>query len=39
MMVLGWPYSVIVALESGRSSWPAPLDAVRLTPGDNTAKM
>ena len=31
-MVPGWPYSVVVALESGRSSWTAQLDAVRLTP-------
>ncbi|MFF1612320.1 transposase [Amycolatopsis sp. NPDC058278] len=39
MMVPGWPYSVVVALESGRSSWTAPLDAVRLTPGDNAANV
>ena len=39
MMVPGWPYSVIVALESGRGSWTAPLDAVRLTPGDNAANV
>ena len=32
-MIPGWPYSVIVALEPGRSSWTAPLDAVRLQPG------
>ena len=37
MMVPGWPYSVIVALETGRSSWTAPLDAVRLAPGDDAA--
>ncbi|MFC5289844.1 hypothetical protein ACFPM7_22550 [Actinokineospora guangxiensis] len=35
----GWPYSVIVALEVGRGSWTAPLDAVRLAPGDNTANV
>ena len=29
----GWPYSVVAVLESGRSSWTAPLDAVRLVPG------
>jgi hypothetical protein len=29
----GWPYSIVAALESGRSSWTAPLDAVRLVPG------
>ncbi|MEG8184704.1 transposase, partial [Nocardia terpenica] len=32
-MIPGWPYSVIVALETGRSSWTAPLDAQRLAPG------
>jgi len=26
----GWPYSFVVALETDRSSWIAPLDAVRL---------
>ncbi|WP_330186466.1 NF041680 family putative transposase [Dactylosporangium sp. AC04546] len=31
--VPGWPYSFVVALETGRSSWTAPLDAVRLVPG------
>jgi hypothetical protein len=30
-----WPYSMVVALESGASSWTAPLDAVRLGPGDD----
>ncbi|WP_306991991.1 NF041680 family putative transposase [Amycolatopsis thermophila] len=39
MMVPGWPYSVVVALESGRGSWTAPLDAVRLAPGDNAASV
>jgi hypothetical protein len=29
IMVPGWPYSVVVALEPGRGSWTAPLDAVR----------
>ena len=33
--VPGWPYSVICALETGRSSWTAPLDALRLAPGDD----
>ncbi len=28
-MIPGWPYSVICALEPGRSSWTAPLDARR----------
>jgi hypothetical protein len=27
IMIPGWPYSVVVALETGRSSWTAPLDA------------
>jgi hypothetical protein len=35
--VPGWPYSVVVALEPGRSSWTAPLDAQRLAPGDDAA--
>ncbi|MEV4826705.1 NF041680 family putative transposase, partial [Micromonospora sp. NPDC049274] len=35
--VPGWPYSVVVALETGRHSWTAPLDARRLTPGDDAA--
>jgi DDE superfamily endonuclease len=34
-MIPGWPYSVIAALESGRTSWTAVLDAVRLGPGDD----
>jgi DDE superfamily endonuclease len=34
-MIPGWPYSVIAALESGRTSWTAALDAVRLGPGDD----
>ncbi|MEV0681810.1 transposase [Actinosynnema sp. NPDC050436] len=37
MMVPSWPCSVVVALEAGRGSWTAPLDAVRLTPGDDAA--
>jgi len=35
--VPGWPYSIICAIEPGRSSWTAPLDALRLVPGDDTA--
>jgi hypothetical protein len=35
--VPGWPYSVICALEAGRSSWTAPLDVLRLAPGDDAA--
>ncbi|QDN55332.1 transposase [Streptomyces sp. S1D4-14] len=37
LMIPGWPVSWIVALETGRSSWTAPLDAVRLRPGDDLA--
>jgi hypothetical protein len=33
--VPGWPYSWVVALERGRTSWSLPLDAVRLRPGDD----
>ncbi len=31
-MIPGWPYSVVAGLETGRSSWTALLDAVRLGP-------
>ena len=34
-MIPGWPYSVVAALETGRSSWTAVLDAVRLGPTDD----
>ncbi|MGW2113144.1 hypothetical protein [Streptomyces sp. NPDC001948] len=36
-MVPGRPYSVVAALETGRTSWTAVLDAVRLEPGADTA--
>jgi DDE superfamily endonuclease len=36
-MIPGWPYSVIAALEPGRASWTAVLDAVRLGPDDDEA--
>jgi hypothetical protein len=32
----GWPYSFVAALETGRTSWPAVLDAIRLGPSDDT---
>jgi hypothetical protein len=35
----GWPYSVVAVLESGRSSWTAPLDAVRLVPGEDATEV
>lgn len=31
-MIPGWPYSVVAALETGRTSWTAVLDAIRLPP-------
>jgi len=34
-MIPGWPYSVVAALETGRTSWTALLDAVRLGPGQD----
>jgi hypothetical protein len=34
-MIPGWPYSIVAALEPGRTSWCALLDAVRLGPGDD----
>jgi hypothetical protein len=37
IMVPGWPYSVVCALETGRHSWTAPLDAQRLAPGQDAA--
>ncbi|WP_443041531.1 NF041680 family putative transposase [Streptomyces sp. B21-083] len=36
-MVPGWPYSIVAALETGRTSWTAVLDAVRLEPGADVA--
>jgi hypothetical protein len=33
-MIPAWPYSVVAALEPGRTSWTAVLDAVRLGPDD-----
>src|SRR5216684_133271 len=36
-MIPGWPYSVVAALETGRSSWTAVLDAIRLGPDDDEA--
>ncbi|GAA3060729.1 hypothetical protein GCM10010464_26480 [Pseudonocardia yunnanensis] len=31
-LITGWPYSFVAALEPGRTSWTALLDAVRLGP-------
>jgi hypothetical protein len=36
-MIPGWPYSVVAALETGRTSWTALLDALRLLPGADVA--
>ncbi|CAK7279829.1 hypothetical protein SGPA1_10607 [Streptomyces misionensis JCM 4497] len=36
-MVPGWHYSVVAALKTGRTSWTAVLDAVRLDPGADVA--
>ncbi|WP_018506085.1 NF041680 family putative transposase [Parafrankia discariae] len=34
-LIPGWPYSFVAALEPGRTSWTAVLDAVRLGPDDD----
>lgn len=36
-MIPGWPYSFVAALETGRTSLTAILDAVRLGPGEDVA--
>ena len=38
-MIPGWPYSVVAALEPGRTSWTAVLDAVRLGPADDATEV
>ncbi len=38
-MIPGWPYSFVAALEPGRTSWTALLDAVRLGPHDDATKV
>ena len=38
-MIPGWPYSFVAALGPGASSWTAPLDAVRLGPGDDESEV
>jgi hypothetical protein len=38
-MIPGWPYSIVAALEAGRTSWTAVLDAIRLRPGTDLAKV
>lgn len=36
-MIPGWPYWIVAALETGRTSWTALLDAIRLAPGADVA--
>ena len=38
-MIPGWPYSVIAALEPGRTSWTAVLDAIRLGLDDDQTEV
>ena len=38
-MIPGWPYSVVAALEPGRTSWTAVLDAQRLGPADDLTEV
>ena len=38
-LVPGWPYSVVAALEPGRSSWVLPLDAARLRPSADATEV
>jgi hypothetical protein len=38
-MIPGWPYSFVAALETGRSSWTAMLDVVRLGPLDDLTQV
>jgi hypothetical protein len=38
-LIPGWPYSVVAALEPGRTSWTLPLDAVRLGPADDATEV
>lgn len=39
LMIPGWPYSIVAALEVGRTSWTALLDAMRLEPGADVASL
>ena len=38
-LIPGWPYSIVAALEPGRTSWAVPLDAVRLGPADDATEV
>ncbi|WP_323188038.1 NF041680 family putative transposase [Streptomyces sp. NBC_01264] len=37
LMIPGWPYQIVAALETGRTSWTAVLDAIRIEPGADVA--
>ncbi|MET8945457.1 NF041680 family putative transposase [Streptomyces sp. NPDC004542] len=37
--VPGWPYSFLAAVEPGRTSWTAILDATRIAPGDDVTEL
>ena len=39
LMIPGWPYSFVAALEAGRTSWCQLLDALRLGPEDDVAEV
>lgn len=39
LMIPGWPYSFVAALESGRTSWCQLLDAVRIGPEGDAAEV
>ena len=38
-MIPGWPYSVVAALEPGRTSWTLPLDVVPAGPADDATEV
>ena len=38
-LIPGWPYSWVVALEPGRTSWTLPLDTARLGPEDDATEV
>jgi len=38
-VIPGWSYSVIAALEPGRTSWTAMLDEIRIGPDDDGAEV
>ena len=38
-LIPGWPYSLVAALEPGRTSWTLPLDVIRLGPADDATEV